>query len=79
MDQLVSSDQSAPTGAGELELPLSEPEYPCYQVGELQGQFNLTDDDRRTLEKLLPKLPPLRSPVSDDEAAAFMDAYLRLP
>ena len=79
LDQLVSSGQSASAATGELELPLTEPEYPCYQVGELSGQFNLTDDDRRTLEKLLPKLPPLRSPMSEDEVAAFMDAYLRLP
>lgn len=79
LDELVSSEQSAPAGTGELELLLTEPEYPCYQVGELSGQFNLTDGDRRTLEKLLPKLPPLRSPMPEDEVAAFMDAYLRLP
>lgn len=48
------------------------------QVVELSLPYALTDDDRRAFEKLLPQLPALRYPISDDDAAAFMDAYLRL-
>ncbi|NTZ82573.1 hypothetical protein FCJ61_06040 [Burkholderia metallica] len=48
------------------------------QVVELSLPYALTDDDRRALEKLLPQLPALRYPMSDEDAAAFMDAYFRL-
>lgn len=45
-------------------------------VGELALPFKLTNDDRRALEDLLPQLPTLRYPMSEDEAAAFIKAYL---
>ncbi|QJW78731.1 hypothetical protein [Burkholderia glumae] len=48
------------------------------QVVELSMPHELTDDDRRALEKLLPELPALRHPISDEQAAAFMGAFFRL-
>ena len=79
LDQLSSSDRAAQAGAGQLELSMTDPGYPCYQVGEFSGEYPLSDDERRALEALLPELPPLRYPISEDDAAAFMSAYLRLP
>lgn len=79
LDQLSPSDRTAQAGTRQFELSLTDPEFPCYQLGELTGQGPLSDDDLRTLEALLPQLPPLRYPISEDDAAAFMSAYLRLP
>ncbi|WP_122828935.1 hypothetical protein [Burkholderia pseudomallei] len=39
----------------------------------------MTDDDWRLLEKILPDLPPLRYPMSEEERAVFMAAYCAHP
>lgn len=46
---------------------------------EVSFPYELDARDRRELGAVLPKLPPLRFPISEDEAAAFMDAYRKLP
>jgi hypothetical protein len=79
LDQISPSDRTAQAGTRQFELSLTDPEFPCYQLGELSGQFPLSDDDLRTLKALLPELPPLRYPISEEDAAEFMGAYLRLP
>lgn len=40
---------------------------------------HLTNDERSALQKLLPKLPRLRCPISSKVAGAFLDAYRTLP
>ncbi|WP_423193154.1 AlpA family phage regulatory protein [Cupriavidus sp. H18C2] len=49
-----------------------------YKVEEMWLPFALTDSERLWLEGQLPKLPPLRYPMSDEEVAAFLDAYRRV-
>jgi hypothetical protein len=58
---------------GEPELSLGK------QVVELSVPYPLDDSDRRVLEALLPQLPPLSYPMSDEVAAAFLEAYRDLP
>lgn len=41
--------------------------------------YSLDETDRQALAKVLPKLPPLRHPMSEEEAASFMAAYVNLP
>lgn len=41
--------------------------------------FPLDEADRRALAKILPKLPPLKYPMSDEDAGSFMDAYAKRP
>lgn len=41
-------------------------------------ELALTDDDRRELAALLPHLPALRYPISDEASRAFFDAYCSL-
>ncbi|QUN27223.1 AlpA family phage regulatory protein [Cupriavidus sp. KK10] len=48
------------------------------EVEEIWLPFALTDSERRWLVGLLPQLPPLRYPMSDDESGEFLDAYRRL-
>ncbi|WP_186035933.1 hypothetical protein [Burkholderia gladioli] len=75
LDQLAVD--SGPVEASETPgLELAGPTR--VQVVELPMTHELTDDDRRALEELLPKLPKLRYPISDEAAAAFMEAYLSL-
>ncbi|MEV9634019.1 AlpA family phage regulatory protein [Burkholderia pseudomallei] len=57
------------------ELPLDT--APRREVVELPWIVDLDDDDRRTLEALLPDLPALRSPVSSEDEEAFLSAYHR--
>lgn len=47
--------------------------------GALTFPCPLTDADRQLLNKMLPDLPPLRSPMSEEERAAFMTAYCAHP
>ncbi|AXW61539.1 hypothetical protein CJO94_05795 [Ralstonia solanacearum] len=46
---------------------------------EVSLPYELDESDRRALNAVLPKLPSLRYPMSEDEAMAFMDAYRKLP
>lgn len=40
--------------------------------------LSLDEADRKELAKVLPKLPALRLPMSEAEAASFMEAYVNL-
>ncbi|WP_198139503.1 AlpA family phage regulatory protein [Ralstonia sp. A12] len=68
LDQMVA-DQYNGAEPAEPELPLGK------QVVEFLSPYPLDDNDRRVLEALLPQLPPLSYPMSDEAAAAFLDAY----
>lgn len=48
-------------------------------VIETSQSFDLDAADRRALAEVMSKLPQLRYPMSDEEIAAFTDAYLNLP
>ncbi|WP_231584860.1 AlpA family phage regulatory protein [Burkholderia sp. 9120] len=49
-------------------------------IGDVQFvEQHLTDDDRRYLLRVLPDLPELRIPYSDDVVDAFLKAYRALP
>ncbi len=41
--------------------------------------FPLDEADRRALAKVLPRLPPLKYPMSEEDAGSFMDAYAKRP
>lgn len=66
LDQLSKGRNG--TEGGNSALDLMEPVGA--QVVELSLPYALTDDDRRELEKLLPQLPALRYPISEDEEVA---------
>lgn len=61
-----------PDGEGAVESPVDASQD---QVREAWLPFALSDSDRCWLEGVLPQLPPLRYPISDEEAAAFLTAY----
>lgn len=75
LDQLFG-DHDDGAKQGEVQLPLTESIH--RGIMELPLPYKLTDDDRRALENVLRQLPPLRYPMSEAEAAAFMDAYFAL-
>lgn len=58
------------------QIPLLEPAYSA--VAEVKFPMHLSDEDRCYLVKVLPKLPMLRYPMSEEEESAFMKAYLAL-
>ncbi|NKF96860.1 AlpA family phage regulatory protein [Ralstonia solanacearum] len=61
-------------------LPGTPLEVSAYQESqEFAFPYGLDEADRVALEGLLPKLPPLRYPMTDAEAATFMRAYSDLP
>lgn len=70
-DQL-SADQDNGPEVTASELPLGK------QVLEFSLPYLLDERDRRALEAVLPQLPPLSYPMSDEAAAAFLDAYYDL-
>ena len=72
LDEMVA-DQHNGVEPTEPELPLSK------QVVEFSLPYALDAGDRRILEALLPELPPLNYPMSEEAAAEFLDAYRRLP
>lgn len=72
LDQMVA-DQHNGVEPAEPELPLGK------QLVEFPLLYPLDDNDRRVLEALLPQLPPLRYPMSDEATVAFLDAYRDLP
>ncbi|WP_157654324.1 hypothetical protein [Burkholderia ubonensis] len=41
--------------------------------------FPLDDADREALAKLVPKLPPLKYPMSEEDVGSFMQVYATLP
>lgn len=41
--------------------------------------YSLDEDDRQAFAEVLPKLPHLRCPMSEEERASFMEAYVKLP
>lgn len=47
-------------------------------VSQLQLPYKLTPDDLRHLENLLPQLPTLCHPLSEDIRSGFMDAYRKV-
>ena len=69
-------DASTVVKSAAVELPLEEP--PKVIVNEFLLHFPLSVNDRAELEKILPGLPPLRYPISDEEALSFMEAYYKL-
>ncbi|MDN8007020.1 AlpA family phage regulatory protein [Burkholderia multivorans] len=80
---LVSDDGRTLDGLLPREGAESEPPPTLFQkepaeVVEHFVEAALTDDDRRELAALLPLLPALRYPVSDEAACSFLDAYCSL-
>jgi len=76
LDQLFSTQD----GAGEViapVLPFPPDEPPA--IVELPLPYQLDDGDRRALEAVLPQLPPLRYPMAEEDATAFLSAYIKLP
>lgn len=58
------------------QMSLLEPVHSA--VAEAEFPVRLSDDDRRYLEGVLPILPILRYPMSEEEEFEFMKAYLSL-
>ncbi|MBB0025887.1 hypothetical protein [Ralstonia pickettii] len=77
LDQLLVSEQHGTREHVALELPFADATHPA--VVEFSLPYQLDDRDRRALEVVLPQLPLLRYPMTEDDAIAFMDAYFRLP
>lgn len=77
LDQLLVSEQPGTREHVALELPFADATHPA--VVEFSLPYQLDDGDRRALEALLPQLPPLRYPMDEDAAAAFLSAYIKLP
>lgn len=76
LDQLITSEvQPVPSDLDQLSLGAGSP----VPIHRFSYPFKLTDTDRNELLNVLPQLPPLRYPMSDDERDAFMDAYCNLP
>lgn len=59
-------------------LDLQQEGQPKIVVTEFPLPYLLEDKDRFELEKLLPSLPPLRYPMSNEDIAEFMEAYRAL-
>lgn len=75
LDQLINSEaQSIPVAAGQLSFGGGAP----VPIHRFAYPYKLTDADRSELQKVLPQLPPLRYPMSEDERDAFMEAYCNL-
>ncbi|MEJ0003518.1 MAG: hypothetical protein WDN30_08100 [Pararobbsia sp.] len=77
LNELLPSDRSPPFFNEALDLSLADASPK--QVGELTLPFQLSEVDRREFAKVLKNLPPLRYPMSDEEIAAFMVEYFKLP
>jgi len=75
LDQLSIHDQQREATGGVPYVPVDPWQF---KVEEVWLPFALTDSERIWLEGQLPQLPPLRYPMSDEEVAAFLDAYRRL-
>lgn len=71
LDEMLREPPEAPDGDDELPLNVA----PRREVVELPSIVDLDDDDRVVLEKLLPDLPTLCSPISPQDEEAFLSAY----
>ncbi|WCM20070.1 hypothetical protein NDK50_00895 [Paraburkholderia bryophila] len=70
----VSFTPNTTEESGLAEREFSSQPFPI-RNGDVEFPVELTDDDRRWLETLLPKLPLLRHPISDEQAENFLTAY----
>lgn len=75
LDQLCLDPPDA-TASSQPLLPLGG--TLSHQVFELPLPYKLTEDDRRVMESLLADLPALQYPISEEDAEAFMSAYVKL-
>lgn len=83
---LVSSDdrtldqrlESNGNGVDESDSQVSLCDPANMAVTEFELPFDLSEGDRSALEEVLPKLPVLRYPMSEEESGAFMTAYCEL-
>ncbi|WP_322041356.1 helix-turn-helix transcriptional regulator [Burkholderia diffusa] len=75
LDEMLREPPEALDGDGELPLSVASRR----EVVELPSIVDLNDDDRVVLEKLLPDLPTLRSPLSPKDEEAFLSAYRDTP
>lgn len=75
LDEMFREPSGAPDGDDELPLNVA----PRREVVELPSIVDLDDDDRGVLDKLLPDLPTLRSPLSPQDEEAFLSAYRDTP
>ncbi|WP_196774787.1 helix-turn-helix transcriptional regulator [Burkholderia cepacia] len=71
LDEMLREPPEAPDGDDELPLNVA----PRREVVEVPSIVDLDDDDRVVLEKLLPDLPTLCSPISPQDEEAFLSAY----
>jgi hypothetical protein len=77
LEGLIPTDLTPSVADGELDLQPRGPSFPL--IAEVTLPFELTDADRRHLAEVLPELPRLRYPMSEEERADFTEAYLRMP
>ncbi|WP_236862153.1 plasmid pRiA4b ORF-3 family protein [Burkholderia pseudomallei] len=75
LDEMLRDPPEAVDAGAELPLDAA----PRREVVEVPWIVDLDDDDRRTLETLLPDLPALRAPVSPEDEEAFLSAYHDTP
>lgn len=68
-----------PAETADVGIELSLDVAPRREVVELPSIVDLDNDDRCALEKLLPDLPALHSPVSPQDEEAFLAAYHDTP
>ena len=81
VEATLAAASSTPSATAESDF--TKREFPCQPLpsgtGAVELPIVLTDDDRRWLEEILPKLPRLCHPISDKEAEMFLTAYRGLP
>lgn len=79
----AASAGASTAASATAESDLTKREFSCQPfpsgAGDVELPIVLTDNDRRWLKEILPKLPRLRHPVSDKEAEMFLAAYRSLP
>lgn len=75
LDEMLRDPPETADASAELPLDVA----PRREVVEVPSIVDLDGEDRLTLEKLLPDLPTLRSPVSQQEEEAFLFAYHDMP
>lgn len=75
LDELLPDEQDDDLMRGtQLPLDANEPRH----LVELAAPYTLSEEDWRSLRDIVPKLPPLRYPISDADATAFLDAWCGL-
>jgi transposase-like protein len=78
LNDLLPSSDLAMSKEHVAELPLGTVSHRP-MIGELSLPFLISEAERSVLAELLLNLPPLRYPMSEEERAAFMEAYCNLP